>query len=65
MIAVDNDTIQWLIIIAAVTAGATQAYRVSTGNGGSLATLAIIGWVVVILVSGWQLYRDPSDSGRG
>jgi hypothetical protein len=60
MAKMDNDTIQWLIIIAAVAAGSIQAYRVSTGDGGSLATLAIVGWVVVILISGWQLYRDPS-----
>jgi hypothetical protein len=60
MSKINNDTIQWLVIIAAVTAGSIPAYRVSTGDGGVPATLAIIGWGMVVLVSGWQLYRNPS-----
>jgi hypothetical protein len=56
----DNDTLQWLIIIAAATAGSAQAYRVSTGDGGVPAALAIVGWVVVMFLSGWQLRRNPS-----
>jgi hypothetical protein len=56
----DDDTIQWLVIIAAVTAGLAQAYRVIAGDGGSLAALAVVGWGVVILISGWQLHGNPS-----
>lgn len=56
----DNDSKQWLIIIVAVIAGSTQAYGVITGNEGSLAILAVIGWVLVIIISGWQLRRSPN-----
>jgi hypothetical protein len=56
----DDDTVQWLVIIVAVIAGSTQAYGVITGNEGSLAILAVICWVLVILISGWQLRRSPS-----
>jgi hypothetical protein len=53
----DDETRQWLIIVAMCAAGLRPAYLVITGDGGVLATLVIICSVVVILLSGWQLRR--------
>ncbi|WP_157745990.1 hypothetical protein [Halorubrum trapanicum] len=56
----DDETRQWLTIVAACLAGSRPAYLVITGDGGTLAALVIICSVVVILLSGWQLRRDSS-----
>lgn len=56
----DDETRQWLTIVAMCIAGSRPAYLLITGEGGTLATLATIGSVVVILLSGWQLRRDPN-----
>jgi hypothetical protein len=50
---------QWLVVGAATVAGAIQTYRVAVGDGGTLGVVAVLGWLVVILVSGWQLHRTP------
>ena len=56
----DDETRQWLTIVAMCLAGSRPAYLVSTGEGGTLAALVIVCSVVVILLSGWQLRRDSS-----
>jgi hypothetical protein len=50
---------QWLVIVAASIAVSIQAYRVAIGEGGSLAVIASIAWLIVILISGWQLRQSP------
>jgi hypothetical protein len=50
---------QWLVVGAATVAGSIQAYRVAIGDGGTLGLVAALGWLVVLLVSGWQLHRTP------
>ena len=56
----DDEITQLFIIIAACIAGSIQAYRVIIGEGGSLGMIATVAWLLVILISGWQLRRSPS-----
>jgi hypothetical protein len=56
----DDETRQWLIMIAACIAGSIQVYRVIIGEAGSLGMIGAVAWLVIILISGWQLRRSPS-----
>lgn len=56
----DDETRQWLIIIAACIAGSIQVYQVIIGEAGSLGIIGAVAWLVVILISSWQLRRSPN-----
>jgi hypothetical protein len=53
------ETVHQLVIIAAFITGAVQVYRVIIDAGGSPRIIGAVGWLVVILISVWQLRRSP------
>ncbi len=48
----------WFIVIAACIAGSIQVYRVLIGEGGTLGVISSVAWLLVILISGWELYQS-------
>jgi hypothetical protein len=53
---------QLLIAGVACIAGGIQAFRVVRGEGGFLAVVSVFSFLVVLLLTGWQLYTGSDNS---
>lgn len=47
---------------AAGIAGSIQTLRIARGEGGAMAIISALSFLVVLVLIGWQLYRESSSS---